>query len=513
MTTAGLTAPGSTGWFVAHELRLAWRDWMSMMTAGNRRREVIALVAVGAFVAGLHLLAYFLLRDVLAGGVKPEPGTFVLITGMVLLGFSLMLSQAIESVTRAFYSRSDLDLILSSPAPSRRLFTVRITAIVLTTAALAVMMTFPFAVVAFWLDGARWLAVFPVIIALAAFATALAVLITITLFKAIGARRTRLIAQIVAAVVGATFLIGTQVAAILAFGEMSRIALFSSTDVIASAPHVHSWLWVPARAVMGDPIALMVLVAVCAAAFAAVVAVSAGRFGTYVLLAASVAEAGQTGPAKVTGLKCSTPQSALRAKEFRLLKRDPWLVSQSLMQILYLIPPAVLLWQNFGDKTGALAILAPVLVMAVGQLAGGLAWLAISGEDAPDLVATAPIHTRTVTIAKIQSVMIVIAACAAPLVVAMAFSDLWVALVTAVAVLVSATASLMIQLWFRVTASRRMFRRRQTASRTSTIAEAFSSISWAGTAALAAAGSWFAILFGAIALAVLAIAWALSPKS
>ena len=36
-----------------------------------------------------------------------------------------MLSQAMESVTRAFYSRSDLDLILSSPASARRLFAVQ----------------------------------------------------------------------------------------------------------------------------------------------------------------------------------------------------------------------------------------------------------------------------------------------------------------------------------------------------------------------------------------------------
>jgi ABC-2 type transport system permease protein len=512
VSAGGFATPGSTGWFVAHELRLSWRDWMSMMTAGNRRREAVALVAVGAFVAGLHALAYFLLRDVLAAGVASDIATFVLLTGMMLLGFSLMLSQAIESVTRAFYSRSDLDLILSSPAPSRRLFTVRIAAIVLTTAALATMMSFPFVMVATWLDGARWLAVFPVILALAAFATALAVVITIALFKTIGARRTRLIAQIVAAVVGATFLIGTQVAAILAFGEMSRIALFSSADVIAAAPDASSFIWIPARALMGEVAALIALVAVCAVVFAAVVFAAAGRFGTYVLLAASIAEAARVSD-RPTHLACKSPESALRAKEFRLLQRDPWLVSQSLMQILYLIPPAVLLWQNFGDKTGALAILAPVLVMAVGQLAGGLAWLAISGEDAPDLVATAPIQPRTVTVAKVQSVMLVVAACAAPFVIAMAFSDLWVAGVTAIAVLVSATASLLIQLWFRVTASRRMFRRRQTASRTSTIAEAFSSISWAGTAALAAAGSWFALLFAALALAVLAIAWTLSPKS
>ena len=61
-------------------------------------------------------------------------------------------------------------------------------------------------------------------------------------------------------------------------------------------------------------------------------------------------------------------------------------MSQTLMQLLYLVPPALLLWRSFADGAGSLVVLVPVLVMAAGQLAGGLAWLAISGEDAPDLV-------------------------------------------------------------------------------------------------------------------------------
>ena len=49
--------------------------------------------------------------------IEPDAdrGTLVVITGCALLAWSLMMSQAMESVTRAFYARSDLDLILSSP--------------------------------------------------------------------------------------------------------------------------------------------------------------------------------------------------------------------------------------------------------------------------------------------------------------------------------------------------------------------------------------------------------------
>src|SRR5439155_1517282 len=75
----------------------------------------------------------------------------------------------------------------------------------------------------------------------------------------------------------------------------------------------------------------------------------------------------------------SRPQ-ALRWKELVLLRRDPWLVSQSLMQLLYLVPPALLLWRSFSDSSAAIVLITPVIVMAAGQLAGGLAWLTIFAE-------------------------------------------------------------------------------------------------------------------------------------
>ena len=53
--------------------------------------------------------------------------------------------------------------------------------------------------------------------------------------------------------------------------------------------------------------------------------------------------------------------------------------------------------------------------------------------------------------------------------------------------IISAASATAIQLWFRVQARRSQFRRRQTSSRLATFAEAFSSIGWAATAALALA--------------------------
>jgi ABC-2 type transport system permease protein len=76
------------------------------------------------------------------------------------------------------------------------------------------------------------------------------------LFRTIGPRRTRLVAQIVAAVIGAFFVIVMQAAAIMSYGSLSRFAILQSDAVVARAPEADSLLWWPARAVLGDPAAM-----------------------------------------------------------------------------------------------------------------------------------------------------------------------------------------------------------------------------------------------------------------
>ena len=229
---------------------------------------------------------------------------------------------------------------------------------------------------------------------------------------------------------------------------------------------------------------------------AAVIALVAPRFGEYAVTASGTAAATARNARRSITFRSTSPRGALRRKEWTLLRRDPWLVSQTLMQMLYLIPPAVLLWRSFDDGNGAYQLLVPVLVMAAGQLAGGLSWLAISGEDAPDLVATAPVPPSFVIRAKIEAVLGVIAVVFAPLVAVLAIASPWHALITCGGIVVAAGAATSIQLWFRSQAKRSQFRRRQVSSRVATFAEAFSSIGWAATAAVAAVNLWLAIAPG-----------------
>jgi ABC-2 type transport system permease protein len=151
-------------------------------------------------------------------------------------------------------------------------------------------------------------------------------------------------------------------------------------------------------------------------------------------------------------------------------------------------------------------------VMAAGQLAGGLAWLSISGEDAPDLVASAPIAAGLVLRAKIEAVLGMIALVCAPIVAVLTLDALHAGLVAALGILAAAGSATLIQICFRTQAKRSQFRRRQTSSRIATFAEAFSSIAWAATSALAAAASWFALFPALIAMGILAGARIISPS-
>ena len=150
--------------------------------------------------------------------------------------------------------------------------------------------------------------------------------------------------------------------------------------------------------------------------------------------------------------------------------------------------------------------------MAAGQLAGGLAWLTISGEDAADLVATAPLPPSRVIRAKIEVVLIAIGGIFAPLIVALSFASPLQAAVTAAGVFIGAVCATAIQLWFRVQARRSQFRCRQTSSRLATFAEAFSSIGWAATAALTLTVPIAAVVTGLMTLAVVAATWKISPR-
>lgn len=510
--------PGSFAWFARHEIRLAWRDWLFLLSGGHSRRGFGVLLGVVGFVLFMHALAFVTLPRAVDLAGPPDRRTLTAIGGTLLLYGSLMLSQAMEGVTRAFFARGDLELVLSSPAAATRLFAVRIFAMTASVAGMGLLLAGPVINVLALRGGAQWLAAYGLMAALAMAAVALSAVVAVLLFAAIGPARARFGAQIIAAVVGASFVIGVQFLAITSVGTMSRLDLLRSAAVVNHAPAEGSPLWLPARAAAGNWLDLAAVAFVAAGLLAAAIRFCAPRFARLALSAAAVS-AGTPRPRRhllaarrSSGLRAASPAQALRRKEWALLRRDPWLISQSLMQILYLLPAFYMLSLSFYGGGLRSTILVPVLIMAAGQLADGLAWLAVSGEDAPDLIGTAPITQLGVWRAKAEAVAGVIALVFGPAVALLAVIDARPALVALCGVVIAALSASLIQFWFRAQAKRSLFRRRHVSSRIATFAEAFSSITWSGAGAAALISPWFAILPSGMALAVLAGAWTISPQ-
>lgn len=506
-----MSSPGSLTWFAQHETRLVWRDTFSMLAADGAARRKRLFIGLSVLLLIMHAVAWFVVGPLARAALEHDLPTLMGISVAIALAGSAILSQAMESVTRTFYSRSDLELILSSPAQVQRLFAVRVGAIVLSVGAMSIIFVGPFINVLVWQGGVRWLGAYGVMVSVALVATALAIALTVFLFDVIGPKRTRLIAQITAAVIGGLFAIGLQLAAMFSTGTMSRFSFLQSETALAYAPGADSFVWWPARAVMGDVWALLLVFAVSLAAFVFIAAVQVPRFARFALAASSVSHGRTDRTASSRGLRVETPSGALRRKEMLLILRDPWLLSQTLMQLLYLLPPAAMLWHSYAHKGGAPVVLIPMLVMAAGQLAGALAWLTVSGEDAPDLVGTAPVSPSRLLRSKVEAVMICVGIVFAPLVLGLLFFSLNVAIIAAGAILASAVSAIAIQLWFRSQFKRSQFQRRHASSRVATLSEAFSSITWAAASAIAAAGSWTALVVVAIAFGILFVVRRISP--
>jgi ABC-2 type transport system permease protein len=264
--------------------------------------------------------------------------------------------------------------------------------------------------------------------------------------------------------------------------------------------------------VLGDVLALLTVLVAAVLLFLLVASRAGARFASLVLAATSVPRGASEPMVAARAFRVEPPADALRRKEVLLILRDPWLVSQSLMQLLYLVPPAALLWHSYAIASGTPVVVVPVLAMASGQLAGALAWLTICGEDAPDLVLTAPVAPERLLLSKLEAVMLCVGVVFLPLVAGLMTVSTTAGVVALLTIAASASSATAIQFWFRAQARRSQFRRRHASSRIATLSEAFSSVLWAAAAGTALAGSdlWPAIVL--MSCGFLGAVWRASPS-
>jgi ABC-2 type transport system permease protein len=508
-------APASIPWLLAHELKLTYR---ARAKRGRTTLWIVAAVLAGLMLAvGLPLAFY--LRHL---PMRETPGLVMTLDMILLVVFTLILSQTLTSAVIGFYERGDLDLLLSSPLPPRRALTVRAVGIAMAPllwfASLISIVVVPAAA----LGQPRWLTAYPVLIALALLASAAGMGLAMALMGLIGARRTRTFGQLLAAVIGAAFFLIGQLRNILPdHGRDLYAGIMRWADAGALQPGAPlSW---PAMAVLGHPLPLAGLLGASALLFAAVTLGAGRRFAAHAGLAAGA----QAGPARrsnrPTGLRGFQGglDAALMRKELRLLLRDPTLLSQVLLRVLYVLPIGFAVVRVGADSRHGADLLtaqqlwglAAAVAFVSGQLAGSLAWIVICAEDAPELLTCAPVDGSRVRRAKLAASMVPVAALLGPLLLALAWFSPWVGLCALTGTAASAVSAGLINLWFEKPAVRKVFRGRRTGSILVGVVEAMSGLGWGATTGVAASGSALAAIPLVVTIGLLALARALGhPK-
>lgn len=486
------------------ELRLFWRR--------GRMGPKSGLILIGIIMLGWLALSFFLFR-VVGPDIPPPPLGHDPIDGLALAGISVaaafvasvMVSQAILGAVEAIYTRNDLDLLLSSPLSPWTVLVVRAAAIAIGALPLYAGLLGP---PVLWLavfSSPLWLSAIPALIGLAFASTGLAFLVVTLLFRAIGAKRTRIFAQILSAVTGAGLFLSVQYFNISsrqtsAMTRQEAMAWFARQRVDPDAP----WL-TPARAMTGDIPALLIWIVACGLVFVGGVFLFSRRFVSDAAAASTMGQRKRAADTRIAVVRGGETRSIVR-KELRLLRRDPVLLSQIGLQLVYLLPLGFVLLRH--DQTGAASLtlqaLAPALTLLASALAGSLVWITVSAEDAPDLVASAPVSPGAVERGKIAAALLpvggLMAIPVALLLVEAPLAGLW-ALAGCTA---AAACSALIGLWRRSPGSRRdFFRRRRQGSLMSRLGQTVVTLTLTAAVGLGAYGyPWLAILPAIFAAAI-----------
>jgi ABC-2 type transport system permease protein len=266
-------------------------------------------------------------------------------------------------------------------------------------------------------------------------------------------------------------------------------------------------LWLPGRVVLGEPLPTLGMALLGIAAFALTVARTHRFFVHGIQEAAGSARAlgKPAGPMRLRFRRSLF--DAVVLKEWRLIARDTHLLSQVLLQLVYLAPMLFLILRK-NDAPGP--AIGAGLALLCSSLTGSLAWIVVSAEDAPDLLCSSPAPGRTIRLAKLAaSVMPPLLLVALPLLWLLARSPLAGLLIGFVAVAAVLSAALIVG-WQGKPAQRSDFRMRGKENFLCTVFESVNTLCWGGLGwllvSLAAEGGGPASLTAMIAAGVLAVA-------
>ncbi|MDB5906197.1 MAG: hypothetical protein JWP34_311 [Massilia sp.] len=470
---------GGSLWLLRHEIRMFFFNAGFGSKKGAAKRGV-GKSGIGVWIAVsalLHAFAFMMLSKLNAADAV-SPQLLMGLTGMYAAAFSMMMSSGLKASVEVLFERGDLDLLLSSPLSSRSIFTARLAGMVVGIGGVYLFFLAPFAHIGLATGHFRWLGIYPVVIGTAALAASLSMLVTLGLVRLFGVRRTRVVAQILGALSGAMFFLVSQVFGNTLGGFRDRAAhwfapLFASGALLGP----DSAAWLPGRAILGAPLPLLGLSVVAFVSFALTIGLTHRFFVHGIQQAVSLVRVAAARPGGARYRFGRSLTHTVIVKEWRLIARDPHLISQVLLQLLYMLPLCFLLLFKGGSQ---LPNIGAALTFLCGSLTAALAWVIISAEDAPDLLRGAPCNMATIRRAKLAAVaMPVLAIVGLPLLWVLARNPL-AALLMAFTVTASVASSALIAMWCGRPAVRGEFKSRGKGNFLSNALETVNGFAWAG---------------------------------
>ena len=276
---------------------------------------------------------------------------------------------------------------------------------------------------------------------------------------------------------------------------------------MASGAGAGSWLALPVDALRGDIAAMAIVMSMGLVLFAVTVSSLGERFARANLAAAGAPANARRRRSDKMNIRFKAGLGRnLRVKEWRLLVRDPSLFTQLGLQIVYTLPVAVVLLRS--ETLPAALALAPTIVVIAAQIASSIAWITVSGEDAPELIASAPVAPGLVDRGKLSAVALPVAVILALPLLSLALISWIAALITALIAVAAGTSTALVNFWHPMPGSRRGMLRRHSQSKLIALVEHSFAILWAITVVFAMMGSWLAFFPVAVVAGALLLSYA-----
>jgi ABC-2 type transport system permease protein len=395
-----LFPPGSTLWLLRHDLRLVGRD---LRSAGGRKRRALGIV-LGAVVVLLHMIG-FAGAPLLARLHDSYRAEALVTASLVIAGmFMLFLSKAISEATDSLFQRGDLDLLLSSPIPMRRVLTTRLMAIAVIAGFLPLLLVIPL-VNGMLLHGEfAWAGAYPVLVSLSLLAAAAGSAMTFGLLAWIGPRWTRVAARSLATLFGGIAFCVTQARLVVPDSMRAWIwqMLLPVAGVMPRGPQ-----WWPARAALGETAPMLALAGIAGASVLSVSIALGQAYGSGVMN--NLAVPGANRAAGVERRFLHSAFGALLHKEWHLLIRHPGLMAQVFYQFVFLLPGAVALMNVGSGPTHSGAAVVFLTAMMTGRITKILIAGPFEADQAAALAETSPVQPGLVPRAKILVTLLALA--------------------------------------------------------------------------------------------------------